>query len=74
MSSNETCRCSLHQQVEERRLANRRHASYRTLALAILGPAAPQNDDAALAATLAEHARVLRGASKARRLSAYRAA
>ncbi len=74
MSTNsESCRCSLHQQVEELRLASRRHASYRTLALSILGPSAPR-EDAALARALGEHARLLRPAKKIVNLSDYRAA
>jgi len=73
MSTNDSCRCSLHQQVEERRLATRRHASYRTLALTILGPTAPR-EDAALAAALAEHARSLRPANNISNLKDFRAA
>jgi len=73
MSTNDSCRCSLHQQIEERRLAMRRHTSYRTLALTILGPTAPR-EDTALAAALAEHARLLRPASNITKLSDYRAA
>jgi hypothetical protein len=74
MSTNsETCRCSLHQQVEERRLASRRHASYRTLALAVLGPSAPR-EDAALARAMAEHARLLRPAQNVVNIADYRAA
>jgi hypothetical protein len=72
----ESCRCGLHQQVEERRLASRRHASYRTLALTILGPNAPR-EDAALARALAEHAQLLRGAtsiSNVSNIADYRAA
>lgn len=46
----QTCRCSLHAQIDARR-----HDRYRELAQAILGPAAPQ-DDLALAQALAEHA------------------
>ena len=49
-----TCRCSLHVQLE-----SRRHECYRTLAKAILGPAAPQYD-LALARALAEHAALLK--------------
>jgi hypothetical protein len=45
-----TCGCSLHLA-----LAARRHACYRQLANAILGPAAPREDHA-LALALAEHA------------------
>ena len=52
-----TCQCSLHMQ-----LAASRHARYRELALAILGPAAPQ-EDLALAHALAEHAKLLRPAA-----------
>ena len=73
MNTNQTCRCSLHQQVEERRLAMRRHASYRSLAISILGPAAPR-DDAALAQALAEHARLLRSANNVTNLDDYKAA
>ena len=46
----QTCRCSLHLQIEAAR-----HNCYRQLAQAILGPAAPM-DDRALAHALAEHA------------------
>ena len=46
----QTCRCSLHLQIEAAR-----HNCYRQLAQAILGPAAPM-DDRALANALAEHA------------------
>ncbi len=73
MSTNDSCRCSLHQQVEELRLATRRHASYRNLALTILGPSAPR-EDTALAAALAEHAKLLRLPGNVTRLSDYRAA
>ena len=73
MSSNDSCRCSLHQQVEERRLASRRHASYRNLAMAVLGPAAPR-EDRALAAALAEHAKLLRAPANISNISDYRAA
>jgi hypothetical protein len=60
MSSHaETCRCSLHQQLEQRVVNLRRHASYRQLAFAILGPSAPR-EDPALAHALADHARLLR--------------
>jgi hypothetical protein len=55
----ETCRCGLHQQIEQRVVNLRRHASYRQLAFAILGPSAPR-EDAALANALADHARLLR--------------
>jgi len=48
-----SCRCSLHAQ-----LAARRHECYRSLAKAILGPAAP-TEDAALARALADHAAAL---------------
>jgi hypothetical protein len=48
-----TCHCSLHLQI-----AARRHQSYRQLAQAILGPAAPQ-DDIELARALAEYSRLL---------------
>jgi len=58
-SHTETCRCSLHQQIEQRALNLRRHSSYRQLAFAILGPSAPR-EDAALAHALADHARLLR--------------
>ena len=51
----------------------RTHTSYRTLALTILGPSAPR-EDAALAAALAEHARLPRPASNITKLSDYRAA
>jgi hypothetical protein len=46
----DTCRCSLHAQ-----LAARRHECYRSLAKAILGAAAPE-EDLALAQALADHA------------------
>ena len=46
----QSCTCSLHTSLEARR-----HESYRQLAQAILGPAAPR-DDTALARALAEHA------------------
>ena len=58
-SHTESCRCSLHQQIAQRQLAKIRHTSYRQLALAILGPAAPR-EDAALAQAMAEHAQKLR--------------
>jgi len=61
-SQTETCRCNLHQQLELRMLDAHRHASYRQLAFAILGPAAPR-DDAALTRALADHARLLRPSS-----------
>ena len=50
----QTCRCSLHAQLQARR-----HECYRQLAQAILGPAAPQ-EDLALARALAEHAEQLK--------------
>ena len=50
MSHPQTCRCSLHAQLNARR-----HECYRALAQAILGPAAPQ-EDLALARALADHA------------------
>ncbi len=49
-----SCRCSLHIEIEARR-----HDCYRQLANAILGPAAPRDDDNALAYALAEHAQLL---------------
>jgi len=49
-----SCRCSLHVQIEAAR-----HNCYRQLAQAILGPAAPL-DDRALANALAEHALLLK--------------
>jgi hypothetical protein len=52
-----TCHCSLHIQI-----AASRHARYRELAQAILGPAAPQ-EDLALAHALAEHAALLKPAA-----------
>jgi hypothetical protein len=52
-----TCRCSLHIQI-----AASRHARYRELAQAILGPAAPQ-EDLALAHALAAHAALLKPAA-----------
>ena len=63
MSTNghvQTCRCSLHSQVDARRklIDARRHECYRQLALAILGPEAPA-DDRGLVRALAEHARYL---------------
>jgi len=61
-SHSETCRCSLHEQIALRALNNRRHASYRQLAFAILGPAAPREDQA-LVTALADHASLLRSAS-----------
>ncbi|MCA1644349.1 MAG: hypothetical protein LC797_02385 [Chloroflexi bacterium] len=51
----DSCRCSLHIELEARR-----HDCYRQLANAILGPTAPRNDDTALAHALAEHAQLLR--------------
>jgi hypothetical protein len=53
----QTCRCSLHSQLEARR-----HECYRQLAQSILGPAAPR-EDLALARALAEHAAQLRPTS-----------
>jgi hypothetical protein len=53
-SQSQTCRCSLHVQLEARR-----HECYRQLAKAILGPSAPQ-EDLALARALAEHAALLK--------------
>jgi hypothetical protein len=54
MSSHpETCRCSFDAQI-----ATSRHACYRQLARAILGPLPPQ-DDLALAHALAEHVRFM---------------
>jgi hypothetical protein len=53
----QTCRCSLHSQIEARR-----HECYRQLAQAILGPAAP-TEDFALAQALAEHAALLQTAT-----------
>ena len=50
LNSQDSCRCSLHAQ-----LAARRHECYRSLAKAILGPAAPEADTE-LAQALADHA------------------
>jgi hypothetical protein len=50
LSHQDSCRCSLHAQ-----LAARRHECYRSLAKAILGAAAPE-EDLALANALADHA------------------
>jgi hypothetical protein len=49
----QTCHCSLHAQIQINR-----HACYRQLAQAILGPAAPL-EDLPLARALAVHARLL---------------
>ena len=70
-SHSETCSCALH--LEQSQLATRRHASYRQLAHAILGPLAPR-DDLSLARALADHARLLRPASNVTRLVEYKAA
>jgi hypothetical protein len=59
----QVCRCNLHRQIEQRQLEARRHARYRQLANAILGPAAPR-DDAGLTRALTEHANLIRMASK----------
>ena len=56
------CRCRLHSQIQQRQMDTRRHARYRELANAILGPAAPRND-LALARALAHHASLIRSAS-----------
>lgn len=53
----QSCGCSLHLT-----LAGRRHACYRQLAHAILGPTAPREDHA-LVVALAEHARWLQPAN-----------
>jgi hypothetical protein len=58
----QVCRCNLHRQIEQRHLEARRHARYRELANAILGPAAPR-DDAGLTRALADHANLIRMAS-----------
>jgi hypothetical protein len=50
LTHQDTCRCSLHAQ-----LAARRHECYRSLAKAILGAGAPE-DDAELTQALADHA------------------
>jgi hypothetical protein len=50
LTPQDSCRCSLHSQ-----LAARRHECYRSLAKAILGPAAPE-EDLTLAHALADHA------------------
>jgi hypothetical protein len=74
MSSHSSpCTCKLHLQLEQSQLAARRHASYRQLAHAILGPSAPL-EDSNLVRALAEHARLLRPASLATRLHDLRAA
>lgn len=70
-SHSETCSCALH--LEQSQLATRRHASYRQLAHAILGPLAPR-DDLSLARALADHARLLRPASNVTQLVEYKAA
>jgi hypothetical protein len=57
------CTCRLHRQIQQRELDNRRHACYRQLANAILGPTAPR-DDGDLARALAQHARVLHSANQ----------
>ena len=68
-SHNTTCRCSLHEQIALPAMNTRRHASYRQLAFAILGPGAPR-DDKALVAALADHARLLRHADRLNDLQA----
>jgi hypothetical protein len=64
----QTCRCSLHSQLEARR-----HECYRQLAQAILGPAAPR-EDAALARALADHAALLGVAKRVTPIRPRRAA
>ena len=72
-SHSEPCTCNLHLQLEQSELATRRHASYRQLAQAILGPSAPR-EDFSLARALADHARLLRPASIVTRLNDLQAA
>jgi hypothetical protein len=67
-SHSQTCRCSLHVQLE-----SRRHECYRQLAKAILGPAAPQ-EDLALVEALAEHAKLLKPLSNITEFRPRRAA
>lgn len=57
----DTCRCSIHAALQLRR-----DACYRQLALAILGPEAPE-DTAQLVEALAAHAQKLRPARSIRR-------
>jgi len=64
----QACRCSLHSELEARR-----HQCYRSLAKAILGPAAPQ-EDLALARALADHAALLNAADKVTPIRRSRAA
>jgi hypothetical protein len=70
-SHSETCSCALH--IEQSQLASRRHASYRQLAHAILGPSAPR-EDLSLVRALAEHAQLLRSASTVTQIVDYKAA
>ena len=72
-SHSEPCTCNLHAQLEQSSLATRRHASYRQLAHAILGPSAPR-EDVSLARALADHARLLRPASIVTQLIDFKAA
>jgi len=53
----QSCRCTVHTNLEARR-----HECYRQLAQAILGPTAPR-EDAALARALAEHAGLVSSAT-----------
>jgi hypothetical protein len=69
----DVCRCRLHQEIEQRQMQARRHAAYRQLASAILGPEAPRAD-AQLVRALAAHASVIRSTSNLAHLSERRAA
>jgi hypothetical protein len=64
----QSCRCSLHAQLQARR-----HECYRRLAQAILGPGAP-HEDLALARALAEHSELLKPAARISPMPPHRAA
>jgi hypothetical protein len=69
----QTCRCRFHSQIQQFQVEARRHARYRELANAILGPDAPQ-DDRALVRAVAEHAKLMRSASNIAHIRDFRAA
>ena len=67
-TTQQTCRCSLHAQLDARR-----HECYRQLAKTILGPDAPQ-EDLALVRALTDHAALLGAADNVTRLRPRHAA
>jgi hypothetical protein len=73
MTHPQPCRCLLHRRIDKRQMESRRHAGYRQLANAILGPTAPRND-IELARALAEHASLIQSVSTFRHLGDPRAA